>query len=439
MRVTIINQFYAPDVSPTAHLAASLAERLAKRGDAVTVVASRGGYVPASKAEARAQVEGNPSVRRVWTPQFGKATILKRCMDYATFYAGAVWTLLTMSRQDVVISLTTPPYIAWAGVAHRWMHPGANAPRVVLWNMDCYPDAAERLGVMRRGSPMSRGMRWLNRRLFRRVDHLVCLDTAMVELLMSQYGPNPERGERPLPVDIIPNWEKAAFFPKGAEPGEWEGAERLGLRDRFVVLYLGNTGYGHEFDTALDAAAALKDEPVTFLFVGGGSRWNDIEAGVKRRGLSNVVMHGYVAKEQTPALMAGADCALITLRDEALGVMSPSKLHSNLAMGLPVIYVGPEKSNVDDAIARFGCGVSARIGEVDRVVKAVRSMMHDSLEHASLRDKARGAFDAAYCDERTLPQFERVLSEAAGERVPARERRGDRDIDTARSPEGVAS
>lgn len=413
MRVTIINQFYTPDVSPTAHLSASLAEHLATRGHHVTVVASKGGYVPASKADAKAQVEGNPSVRRIWTPQFGKATILKRCADYATFYLGAVATLMTLPKQDVIVSLTTPPYIAWAGVFHSWLHPGA---KVALWNMDCYPDAAERLGVLKRGGFASRLMRWMNRRLFRRIDHLICLDTAMVELLVTQYGPDPARGEKSLPVDVIPNWEKASFFPRGAEHAEWEGVERLGLRDRFVVLYLGNTGYGHEFDTVLDAAAALKDEPVTFLFVGGGSRWREIEAGATQRGLSNVAMHGYVAKEQTPALMGGADCALITLRDEALGVMSPSKLHSNLAMGLPVVYVGPEKSNVDDAIARFGCGVSARIGEVDRVVGAIRAMMHDSLEHAALRDRARAAFDAAYCDERTMPQFERVISEVVGEK-----------------------
>ena len=48
--------------------------------------------------------------------------------------------------------------------------------------------------------------------------------------------------------------------------------------------------------------------------------------------------------------MAGADLALITLDDRGLGVMSPSKLHANLAAGLPVVYVGPEGSNVDEAI-----------------------------------------------------------------------------------------
>ena len=34
-------------------------------------------------------------------------------------------------------------------------------------------------------------------------------------------------------------------------------------------------------------------------------------------------------------MLAGADTALICLDDDALGVMSPSKLHGSLGMGLP--------------------------------------------------------------------------------------------------------
>src|SRR6185436_1265307 len=48
LRLTVLNQFYVPDISPTAHLAASLAEHRARAGDRVTVVTSQGGYVPAS-------------------------------------------------------------------------------------------------------------------------------------------------------------------------------------------------------------------------------------------------------------------------------------------------------------------------------------------------------------------------------------------------------
>jgi len=410
MRVTIINQYYAPDISPTAHLAASLAEDRAARGDDVTVVASLGGYVPTS-ADARAEHDGNPKIHRLWTPRFGKATILKRCLDYLCYYVLCAWTLMTMPRQDVIITLTTPPYIAWTAVLHRLFHPDA---KIVLWNMDCYPDAAERLGVMRTGGVLSRAMRWLNRRLFARLDHLVTLDTAMTDLLVGQYvAPDAD-----LPVSVIPNWEKASMFPHpeegGAAPGAWALASEYGLDDRFTVVYLGNTGYGHEFDTVLDAAEELADEGVAFLFVGGGKRWDEIGAGAQQRGLSNVVMHGYVPKDETPQVMGAADCALITLRDISLGVMSPSKMHANLAAGLPILYVGPKTSNVDDGVRRFGAGASLRIGDVAGVVGFIRESMADASAHADRRARARRAFDEAYNDTATLPAFDRVLGSLHG-------------------------
>ena len=45
MRVTIVNLFSPPDLAPSAHLAASLAEHRAALGDDVTVVCGTGAYL----------------------------------------------------------------------------------------------------------------------------------------------------------------------------------------------------------------------------------------------------------------------------------------------------------------------------------------------------------------------------------------------------------
>ena len=45
VRLLLLNQFYPPDISPTAQVAASLAEHRAAAGDEVTVVAGRAGYL----------------------------------------------------------------------------------------------------------------------------------------------------------------------------------------------------------------------------------------------------------------------------------------------------------------------------------------------------------------------------------------------------------
>lgn len=401
MRVTIVNQFYRPDLAPTAHLAASLAGHRARAGDEVTVVTSRGGYVSASRAAADAERHGNPRVFRVWTPRLGKATVLKRCIDYLSFYLGAAWRLLRLPAQDVVISLTTPPYIAWAAVLHKLLH---RRTRVVLWNMDCYPELAERSGALREGGLASRLMRRLNRALFNRVDALVCLDGAMRDLLNVYVRP----GREPLTL-IIPNWEELSAFPAGAPPmPPWEDPQIAG---KFVVLYGGNAGWGHRFETVIEAAEAMRDEAVVFYFVGGGSRWNYLKEQKEQRRLDNLVLRDYVPKEQMNRVIAAAGCGLITLRDEILGVMSPSKLHSYLGVGLPVLYVGPATSNVDEAVRRFGCGASLRHGDVEAAVSFVRRLMRDPAARAEYSRRARAAFDEGYCDVRTMPQFDALLRE----------------------------
>jgi colanic acid biosynthesis glycosyl transferase WcaI len=398
--LTLINQFYTPDLSPTAHLCASLAEHRAALGDRVTVLCGRGGYVrPVGGTEDR-----RVRVVRVWTAQLGSRTLLTRLIDWLTFYIMAMGRAALLPRQDVIVCLTTPPYIVLAGILQKLLRPRT---RLVLWNMDCYPEAVERTGMLRAGGIASRVMRRLNRAIFRRIDQLVCLDTAMKELLLSQYAP----GDRELPVELIPNWERASFFPKGGNCAKWDDPIAETLGGRFVVLYLGNAGYGHEFATIIEAAERLRDEPVAFLFVGGGAMRPWIAEQASRRGLSNIVLHDYVAKEQTPAVMASADCALITLEEYAAGVMSPSKLHSNLAMGLPILYIGPRKSNVDEAIERFDCGASLRPGDADAAVEFVRSMISDREQHAQLRKRARDAFEQAYCDERTLPRFDALFEQ----------------------------
>ena len=408
MRITLVNQFYVPDIAPTAHLTASLAEHLAGLGHEVTVVASAGGYSADAKGKDSPGRRGDAGdkgvrVKRIWTPKLGKANLVKRLADYAAFYMGAFWTVAALPRQDVIVSLTTPPFVAWSAVLHRFLKRGT---RIVLWNMDCYPEAPERAGMIKPDGLVSKTLQLFNRKLFKRLDHLISLDTAMQELLLGRYAPK----GRELPTSIVPNWERADFFPDGAEHEPWEGIERLGLDGKFVVLYLGNMGVGHDFATALDAAERMKDDSVAFLYIGGGKRKDEVAAEAQRRGLSNVVVHSYVPKDQTPGVMASASCALITLRENMLGVMSPSKLHANLAMRLPVAYVGPPKSNVDDAIERFGCWLSVREGDVDGLVEYVRTLAGDPGRHERDRAAARRAFDEAYNDRAVMPAFESILA-----------------------------
>lgn len=401
MRIAVLNQFYKPDLAPTGHLAASLAEHRAKKGDRVTVVTSLGGYVPDSPLETT-QGDGNLQIIRLWTPRLGKARALHRIIDYAFFYFQALLRFLFLPAQDVIISLTTPPFIAWAGVLHKFLHPDA---RLVLWNMDSYPEILERTGVLSEGGLMSRTLRMFNKTLFSHLDYLVCLDNAMCQLLNTNY-----RSEKSaFSSAVIPNWEPIEQFSSVQSEARSSQVFDLDLRDQFVVLYLGNAGFGHRFETVVDAATALQDKPVVFLFVGGGKKWQELKSIKERFQLTNLHLRPYVPKEMTPDVMAHADCALITLNESALGLISPSKLHSNLAMSLPVIYIGPEEGNVDQAIESYGCGLSVRHGEDQKVVAFIENLRTDMRLLEYYQRNARRAFEQAYNDGVTLPQFDEII------------------------------
>jgi colanic acid biosynthesis glycosyl transferase WcaI len=401
VRLLILNQFYAPDISPTAQLAASLAEHRAAAGDQVTVITSRSGYT-GRPLDRRDHASAGVRVIRLPLLGLGRERTIGRLIDYLVFGALATVRATLLRRHDTVVAMTTPPFVVVAAVAHRLTH---RRSRVVLWNMDCYPDAAERFGTMRPGGWTSRLFRALKRWAFRRIDHVVALDTAMRDLLLLGYAPE----DRDLPATIIPNWERAELFPPAA-PARWAAYDDdPELRDRFVVLYLGNAGMGHDFETVTATARLLRDSGLAFLFMGGGIRTPDLQRA-RDTGATNIVLREYVSKESTPAVMAGAGAALIALDDAALGVMSPSKLHGYLAMGLPVLYIGPEGSNVHDAIAKYGCGIDVRQGDVDGLVRAIEQL-RDPDARAELGVRARAAFEDAYCDERTLPQWDALLAE----------------------------
>ncbi len=443
LRITLVNQFFPPDLSPTAHLTASLAGHLAAQGHKVTVITGGEGYVGTRSQRTTTEADG-VRVVHLWTPALGKGSVAKRLSDYASFLLGATVRLTVLRRQDVVVSLTTPPFVVVSAMAHKLLH---RRTRVVLWSMDCYPDVIERLGSrtgggpvvhvdrptpraraaaavrrtlrpvasLRKGGPVSRVLRGVNRWVFRRLDHVVALDEPMRDLLVEGYGAGPGRP----PATVIPNWERAAEFPTPparAADGRWPADDPDDpdgeLAGRFVIVYLGNLGYGHKVGTPVAAAGSIPaDEDVRWLFVGGGARWEELEGMAATEGAADrIVQRDYVPKERTREVMAGAGAALILLTDEALGLMSPSKLHANLAAGLPILYVGPEGSNVDEAIARFGCGVSVRTGDAEGLAAAVRRLRDDHTWRAELSANARRAFEEAYCDEATLPAWDEILT-----------------------------
>lgn len=395
MRIDLLNQYYAPDEAATAQLLSDLGAALARRGHEIRAIASCRAYADPTRRYPASSSESGVVVRRVRATAFGRSRRLGRVADYASFLLGAAFALVRMPRPDVVVSLSTPPLVAGLGLAVARLR-GA---RTLFWVMDVYPDLAVELGALRERSLAVRVLARAGRILLRGSDRVVALDHAMARRLEAQ-------GARA--VTVIANWaDEEAIRPRATENHPLR--TRLGWDGRFVVLYSGNMGLAHEFDTLLDAAARLAHDPVVrFAFVGDGPRRKEIETGARARGLTNVEFHPYVARERLGESLTAGDVHAVTLRPRMEGLVVPSKIYGILAAGRPTLYVGPPAGDVHE-IASAGCGVSLRTGDAGAVADAISRYRSDDGLAVRVGARARALFEERYTRARSLEAFVRLI------------------------------
>ena len=170
MKVLLLNQFFHPDLSATAQMASDLAEDLVASGIEVTALAGRGSYLGGGKLPSSETWRG-VEIRRLAATSFGKATLARRGLDYASFLTVAALAALGLPRHDVVVALTTPPLIAAAGLLVR----AFRGTKLVYWVQDLYPDVALAFGALDPGSAGTRAMRLVSRLVLSKADRVVVL------------------------------------------------------------------------------------------------------------------------------------------------------------------------------------------------------------------------------------------------------------------------
>ena len=378
MRVLLINQTFYPDIAATAQHAHDLARFLVAEGHEVTAIASRSIYGEKGAALPREETVDGIRVVRVGKSIFGKSSIAARAIDFGLFYLLAFWKSMIMRRQDVVICLTTPPFVALIG----WVLRCVRGTRYVYWVMDLYPDVAVACGVMRGTSPVTWLLERLNRFCMTHADQSVVLGRCMAARVAEKGVP----AERLALINVWsdPNEIKPIDPATNSYRREWN------VGDRLLVMYSGNFGIEHDVVTIARGVEALRNDPnVMFAFVGGGKRKDELIHLLKARGLSNFVEAPYQPRERINELLGAADIHLASLLSSATGIMVPSKFYGVLAAGRPILYIGEKSGEVARVIDEEQCGFVFAPGDVSGLSVALRTLAVDRNLAAQMGDRAR--------------------------------------------------
>jgi len=406
MRVIILNQFFYPDHSATSQFMTDLAESLVERGVSVTALSGRGRYNGGERLPP-GEVYKGVRVERAWATSFGKGNLIGRLSDYLTFYLCATWKLLRLPRHDIVMALTTPPFIALVALFIGRLR----GMRVVALVQDVYPDVAVSLGALNRRNPATRLLDRLGRHALRQSDRVVVVGECMRERIVAKVGE-----QSAARVRVIHNWADAREIrPLDGERNPF-AEQQLDAAGKFVLLFSGNLGVVNEFKTVLDAAFLLRDRPdILFLFVGEGVRKASVEKFAERHGLINVRLLPYQPRELLRYSLASADASLVTLAEGLAGLSVPSKTYASLAAGLPVLFVGDARSSVARIVAENGCGEVVRAGDHLGLARVLSDWASDGAKVADMGRAARATFEQNFDRERAVSAYVETFAECTGD------------------------
>ncbi len=325
--------------------------------------------------------------------------VVRRTLDFTSFMVNGFVAGLFEERPDVVVA-TSPQFLA---AVAGWTLGAIRSVPFVFELGDLWPDSITAVGAMRQ-SILLRWMEKVELFLYRKSAAVVALTGAFKDNLTG-------RGIDPDKIAVVINGVDLSRY--GPRTRDNELADEWGLREKFVVGYVGTHGMAHALSNVLDTAERLKGESgLRFLLAGGGAERQALIKEAARRGLNNVVFMDPQPKENMPAVWSICDVALVHLKNSPVfaGVI-PSKIFEAMGMELPILLAAP-KGEASRIIEEDRAGLWVPAEDPAALAGAVVRLMGDDALRRGLAERSHRAAPS-HSRENQARRMIRVLEMAA--------------------------
>jgi colanic acid biosynthesis glycosyl transferase WcaI len=363
-RIILVSQPFVPDPASVGQHMTDVARELVRRGYDVRVVTSERGYDDPNVRYPRREVLDGIDIRRIRFASFGKKNLVIRALGAMSFQLQALWHQLATPGVDGILFSTTPPMVgvtaALAGALRR-------VP-IAYWAMDLNPDQLIMMGKLEEKSLGARALEAANRFILSRASLIVALDRFMQDRLLA-------RGDYAAKMLVMPPWpheEDMEAVDQATNPFR----VAHGLVGKRVIMYSGNHSPSNPLTTLLAAAAAMKDDDrVRFLFVGGGTGKAEVEKFIADHALTNTISLPYQPLADLKYSLSAADVHVVSMGDEMAGIIHPCKIYGAMAVGRPILYLGPRPSHVSDILDAHACGWHVAHGDVEGMKRRLADIL----------------------------------------------------------------
>jgi colanic acid biosynthesis glycosyl transferase WcaI len=400
LSVLCLHHFFYPDDAVSSRHFSDFAEELSKRNWDVTVLTSnRYTFYPKKKISPSTEFWHGVKVIRSYRPGWDQANKYLRLASCLWIMLSWVLRLRKIPAVDVVIVGSNPHFAALLFPFLRFFKSGK---LLVHWCYDLYPEAiiadgAEGL-VKRLLYKFIAVMKWA----YKSVDIMVDIGSCMRQRLAAY-------DHQAHSATLVP-W---AFVELDdlEEPDPLTRFELFGDAD-LALLYSGSLGKAHDFSLILSLARKLinRDPRVIFCFAGRGSRFNELREAIRPEDI-NIRIAPFVEKSKLGKRLNAADIHLLSLQPEWQGIVVPSKFFSSLAVGKPIIYVGPETSCIGKWIRQLNLGLVLTEKNVDAVADELLDISRNKERVRKWSENALSNYKLFFSKKIIMDQWDTLLRE----------------------------
>jgi len=393
MKILVICQHYTPEPFQITEIC----EDLVSRGHQVTAVVGLPNYpsgvVPEDYRWFKKRREFIHGVDVCRCFEIGrKNTKLGLAINYISYMLSACWKVLWLKRDyDVIYAYSTSPVLmSLPASLLRCFSP----KKLVIYVLDIWPACLAAMNVPE-SSLLYVFMKRISRWVYRKADILLISSMRFQQYLSSVHSLQ-------VPDDhYLPQFADCALF---MAPVAARNAEQLHL------VFAGNIGKMQGVDTLILAANLLRNEPITWHFLGDGSNYKSCVALSKKLHLEErVIFYGRRPLAEMPAFYSMADAMLVSMCNDAnINDTLPGKVQSYMAAGKPIL--GSITGETLRVVEQADCGLCAPPENAVSFADVVRNFMNVShSQREQMGENAKAYYQTHFSQQHHMDKLERFL------------------------------
>ena len=301
-------------------------------------------------------------------------------------------------KYDLIFAVSNPPINSYIGLKLKKQF---HAPFVYM-NWDLYPQVIEQSISNLSVRLACKAWNWWNSRNYPKIDRMLTIGNVMAESVVRPL-------KTPIPVEVLPiavDTEYLKPIPKEQNPFCIEH----GFVDKFVVLYSGKMGIGHNIEQILEAAEKLRDNrDICFVFIGEGPKYSVVESFIAEHQSENIKLFPLQPDDIFPYSMACGDVGVVTQEAKMAQLFMPSKTYSMMACGQAIIGVCTEHDDLYRLLTDGCFGRAVTLGSAGELASQIEELYSNPAQLAKMKFAAREVAENVFCSKQIQDGYRRMF------------------------------